>query len=402
MLRFWKEHEQQEVIHLGILHALSGPASGPKENAIVDAELFAIAEINEQGGIMGRLVAPEVMDSGADPEKAARTLISERKVSAIFGCHMSICRKAVRNVVEEQNSLLIYPAPYEGLESSRNIIYLGATPNQVITPAVNWALENKGKRFLLIGSDFIWPHMVNEIAKDALMAINGEWVAELYIPLNSEVTTQIIELIKTKKPDVILSSLVGISAKSFLSALQKTGITAHDIPVLMAQSISETDLDTFSPKDLVGHYVAWSYFEALNREENQAFIKRFRDRYGVDRRINDIMQAAYSGIHLWAKAVERAQTIEINQVRQAFLGMSYQAPEGIISIDATTQHAWRSFYLGQFTKDKSIQPIWTAEYPISPLPYPTTRTKTIWDSLESNLYHQWNDHWYAPLTKTVQ
>jgi urea transport system substrate-binding protein len=319
-------------------------------------------------------------------------LISRDQVAVIVGCWTSACRKTVKPIVERHNALLIYPMAYEGLEISPNIIYTGAAPNQQVLPAVNWSFENLGKRFFLVGSDYVWPHSVNAIVADQLKALGGEVVGEAYLPFGGLDPAVILEKIRQAKPDVILSTIVGDSNAPFYRGLREAGLTPKEAPVI-SFAISETEAQTLPYGDIAGHYSAWCYFQSIDRPENQVFIRKFRDRYGAGRVISDVMETAYFSVRFWARGVKRAKSLEPGEVSASLLGLSYNAPEGIVTVDPSTRHTWRSFNMGQIGPDGGIRIVWSADYPIRPVPYPSSRGIKDWDRFLDNLYREWNNHW---------
>jgi urea transport system substrate-binding protein len=390
----WQRNEERPVVRLGILHALTGPMA-ISEKPMVEAELLAIEELNAEGGLLGRRVEAVVADTQSISEITARAveqLISRDQVAVIVGCWTSACRKTVKPIVERHNALLIYPMAYEGLEISPNIIYTGAAPNQQVLPAVNWSFENLGKRFFLVGSDYVWPHSVNAIVADQLKALGGEVVGEAYLPFGGLDPAVILEKIRQAKPDVILSTIVGDSNAPFYRGLREAGLTPKEAPVI-SFAISETEAQTLPYGDIAGHYSAWCYFQSIDRPENQVFIRKFRDRYGAGRVISDVMETAYFSVRFWARGVKRAKSLEPGEVSASLLGLSYNAPEGIVTVDPSTRHTWRSFNMGQIGPDGGIRIVWSADYPIRPVPYPSSRGIKDWDRFLDNLYREWNNHW---------
>ncbi len=390
----WGTDEDAGVVHIGILHALTGPMA-ISEKPMVQAEQLAIDEINAQGGVLGRKVVPVIADTASNTATTAAAiehLFREDQVSSVIGCWTSACRKTVKPIVERHAGLLIYPMAYEGLEISPNIIYTGAAPNQQVLPAVNWSFENLGRRVFLVGSDYIWPHTVNAIISDQLKALGGEVVGETYITFGSLDPTQAIQKIRDARPDVILSTVAGDSNAPFYRALRAAGLTAKTSPVV-AFAVSETELQSLPLNDLIGHYAAWGYFQTIDRPENQAFLQRFRAVHGSGSAVSDVVETAYFSTHLWARGVKRANSLEPADISQAMLGLSYDAPEGIVTVDPSTRHTWRAFNMGQVREDGSIQIVWSADYPIRPVPYPRSRSFKDWDGFLNDLFAQWNNSW---------
>jgi len=384
-------------IKVGILHSRSG-AMAISENSMVDAELLAIDEINAKGGLLGRKIRPVVADGKSDwPTfaKEAERLITQEHVSVIFGCWTSASRKTVAPVIEKYGQLMVYPMAYEGLEQSPNIIYTGAAPNQQVIPAIKWSLDHIGRRFYLIGSDYVWPHSINEIMKDTIRALGAELVGEDYIFFGSANVAGAVERIKDARPDVVLSSVVGDSNGPFYQALANARLTAEKLPVVSV-SIGEEELRSLPIANLQGHYSAWSYFEAIQTQENARFLRAFREKYGADRVAGDVIATSYFSVRLWAKAVEEAQSFDVQRVKRTMLTETLDAPEGLISIDPYTQHAWRSFSVGKIQPNGGIALVWTINHPIRPVPYPPTRTKAEWDQFLAAMYAKWGGQWANP------
>jgi urea transport system substrate-binding protein len=347
---------------------------------------------------LGREVKWVIADGRSDWPTFAREaqrLIDEEKVSVIFGCWTSASRKSVKPVVERRSHLLIYPMAYEGLEQSPNIVYTGAAPNQQVIPAVSWCFEKrKARKFFLVGSDYVWPHCVNEIIKDQLKALGAECVGESYILFGTADVGASVEAIKKASPDVIISTVVGDSNKPFYERLHAMGVPPERIPVL-SFSIAEDELRKLPLRDMVGDYAAWDYFQSIDRPENREFVQKFKTMYGPDRTTSDVMEAAYCSVHLWAQAVVEAQSEDVAKVLKAIRRQSLNAPEGIVSIDDGTQHTWRPVFVGQIRADGQFDLVWSSEKPVRPIPYPNSRSHAEWDALLEDLYRAWGG-WANP------
>jgi urea transport system substrate-binding protein len=388
----------RKPIRVGILHSLTGPMAITGKS-MKDAEELALEEINAAGGLLGRRIEWVVADGHSDwPTFAqqARRLIAEEKVCVIFGCWTSASRKMVKPIIEEYNHLLIYPESYEGMEQSPNIVYLGAAPNQQITPTVMWCHDSlKARRFFLVGSDYIWPHAVNAIIHDELEALGDELLGEEYIFFGSSDVDDAVAKIQQSKPDVVLSTVVGDTNRAFYQRLREAGIGPEKTPVV-SFSIAEDELREMTPSDLVGHYSALNYFQSIDRPENQEFVRRFKARYGPDRVTSDAISTSYSGVKLWAQAVSEAGSEKVQTVLKTIRNQSLDAPEGIISIDAGNQHAWRPMYIGRVRADGQFDLVWSITKPIRPVPYPITRSKSEWDAFLQDLYTRWDHNWANP------
>jgi urea transport system substrate-binding protein len=284
---------------------------------------------------------------------------------------------------------------YEGLEQSPNIIYTGAAPNQQVIPAVSWCHETlKARRFFLVGSDYVWPHCVNEIIKDQLKALGALCVGESYIFFGSAEVDAAVEAIAQAKPDVIMSTVVGDSNEPFYRGLQAAGILPERIPVL-SFAIAEDELRKLPLPVMVGDYAAWDYFQSIDRPENHEFVRRFKALYGADRVTSDVIEAAYYSVRLWAQAVEEAESAEVADVLKTIRHQSLNAPEGIVSVDADTQHTWRPVYIGRIRGDGQFDLVWSSEKAVRPIPYPPSRSHADWESFLENLRRTWRG-WANP------
>ncbi len=383
-----------QPIKVGILHSLTGTMA-ISEKSVVDAELMAIDEINAKGGVLGRQIQPIVVDGKSNwPHfaKMAEQLITQDKVSAIFGCWTSASRRTAKPIFEKYGHLLFYPVQYEGLEQSPNIVYIGAAPNQQIIPAVKWLIDNVGKKFFLVGSDYVFPRTANEIIKDQIKSLGGEVVGEDYLLLGSKDVDPVIEKISATKPTVILNTINGDTNVAFFRALKAANLA---IPV-MSFSIAEDELRSMDIKDMTGHYAAWNYFQSLPSEVNKGFVQRFKAKYGQNRVTDDPMEAGYDAVYLWAQAVKDANTDSVSKVREAIKQQSYNAPEGTVSIDPDNLHTWKYVRIGKIRDDGQFDVVWSSDKPIQPLPYPASRSKEEWNSFLDKLHKGWNGNWANP------
>jgi len=361
-----------DTIKVGILHSLSGTMA-ISEKSVVDAEQLAIEEINNAGGVLGKKIQPVVEDGASDwptfAEKA-RKLIEQDKVATVFGCWTSASRKAVLPVFEQANHMLWYPVQYEGQECSKNIFYTGAAPNQQIEPAVDWLLQNKGKQFFLIGSDYVFPRTANTIIKAQLQAKGGQTVGEDYLPLGNTEVTPIITKIKAAMPNggVIFNTLNGDSNVALFKQMQGAGLGPDKYPV-MSVSIAEEEVRAIGPEYLKGHYASWNYFETVDRSENKKFVDAFKAKYGQDRVTNDPMEAAYIAVYLWKQAVEKAKTAsDLDKVRLAALGQKYDAPEGKVTLE-NNHHLAKFVRIGQVGDNGLFKIVYSSTQAVPPIPW---------------------------------
>ncbi|MBF0299892.1 MAG: urea ABC transporter substrate-binding protein, partial [Oligoflexia bacterium] len=370
------------------------------EIPLKNATLMAIDEINESGGLIGKKIVPIVVDGKSDwptSAKEAERLIVEEKVKVVFGCWTSACRKTVKPIFEKYNNLLFYPLQYEGLESSPNIIYTGATANQQIIPAIRWSYDNLGKKFFLVGSDYIFPRVANKIVKLVLEALGGTLLGEEYVLLGSNDFSKIAEKIAKTKPDVIINTINGDSNISFMKEIQKLNIWTNKTPVMFF-SVGESELQAMkdlSPNlKLEGNYACWNYFQSIDSVANKNFVARFKKKFGENSTINDPMFNGYLGVNLWSTAVKNSLNEDIYKNKRLLYHFAYPSPEGVVSFDRETNHLWKTVRIGKIKKDLQFEIIWSSGRPIRPRPYPETRfSRKEWKQFVEDLYEGWGRHW---------
>lgn len=365
-----KDSSGSDTVPIGIVHSLTGTMS-ISEVAVKNAELMAIDEINKKGGLLGKQLKPIVEDGASDwptfAEKA-KLLLQKYKVPVIFGGWTSASRKAMLPVVEKNNGLLFYPVQYEGMEASPNIFYTGAAPNEQIVPSVNWLLEQGKKKFFLLGSDYVFPRTANKIIKEQLKAKGADVAAEEYTPLGHTDYSTIISKIQQDRPDVILNTLNGDSNVAFFKQLKDAGITPKDIPV-MSYSIAEQEIKGIGADNVAGDYVAWNYFESTDTPENKTFVADYKAKYGRNSVTDDPIEAGYFGVYLWAAAVKKADSFDVDKVKTAAKGLTYQAPEGLVKIDGENQHTYKTARIGVVQSDGQIKQVWASDKPVQPDPF---------------------------------
>ena len=368
------------------------------EIPVKDAVLMAVEEINASGGLLGRKVETVVLDGASDESTFARQaerLIGQEKVCTVFGCWTSASRKTVKPIFEKKNHLLIYPLQYEGLEQSPNIVYTGAAPNQQILPAVTWSATHLGKRFFLVGSDYVFPRTANAIIRDHARALGAEVVGEEYLLLGSTDAASVVEKIKTARPDVILNTINGDSNVAFFRALREAGIRPDKIPT-MSFSVAEQELLKLDKQAMAGDYATWSYFQSIDEFPNQQFVKRFKKRFGTRRVTDDPIEAAYFGVKLWAQAVGDSGSDKVEAIRRAIRRQSLRAPEGIVTVDYETQHTWKMVRIGKIRSDGQFETVWHSQRAIRPTPFPGYRSRPEWEKFVDDLYVGWGEHWANP------
>jgi len=373
-------------IKVGILHSLSGTMA-ISETSLKDVALMTIDQINAAGGVKGRKLEPVVVDPASNwplfAEKA-RELLQKEGVAVTFGCWTSVSRKSVLPVFEELNGLLFYPVQYEGEESSYNVFYTGAAPNQQAIPAVEYLMSKEGggaKKWVLLGTDYVYPRTTNKILRYFLKqkGVAESDIMEEYTPFGHSDYQTIVANVKkfaAGTHTAVVSTINGDSNVPFYKELANQGLKASDIPVV-AFSVGEEELRGIDAKPLVGHLAAWNYFMSVKNPENEKFIadwKAYVKAKGLpdgDKRVtNDPMEATYVGIKMWAQAVEQAGTTDVNAVRQAVGGQTVKAPSGFtLTMDAKNHHLHKPVYIAEIKADGQFQVVWKTEGPIRAMPW---------------------------------
>jgi urea transport system substrate-binding protein len=360
------------TVKIGLLNSLSGTMA-ISEVTVRDSLRLAVDEINASGGVLGKQLAPVSEDGASDwptfAEKAQK-LISQDKVAAVFGCWTSASRKAVKPVFEKNKALLFYPVQYEGLEQSPYIFYTGATTNQQIVPALDY-LKAQGKTSLyLVGSDYVFPRTANKIIK-AYAAANGMKVlGEDYAPLGSTEFSTIVNKVKAAKASAVFNTLNGDSNVAFFKEYKSAGMTAATMPVVSV-SIAEEEVKSIGTQYLAGQYTAWNYYQTTPGAANEKFVKAYKAKYGADKPTSDPMEAAYTSVYLWKAMVEKAGSFDVAKVKAAADagGITFEAPEGLVTVDGPTQHVYKTARIGKIGDDGLIKEVWNSGSPVKPDPY---------------------------------
>jgi urea transport system substrate-binding protein len=354
-------------IKVGVLHSLSGTMA-ISETTLKDVMLMLIAEQNQKGGLLGRKLEPVVVDPASNwplfAEKA-RGLLSQDKCAAVFGCWTSVSRKSVLPVFEELDGILFYPVQYEGQECSRNIFYTGAAPNQQAIPAVDYLMsEEKVQRWVLAGTDYVYPRTTNQIL-EAYLKLKGVKPGDLminYTPFGhsdwQNIVAQIKQFGSAGKKTAVVSTINGDANVPFYKELGNQGIKATDIPVV-AFSVGEEELAGIDTKPLVGHLAAWNYFESIDTPENKAFIDKWHAfTKNPKRTTNDPMEAHYIGFNMWVKAVEKAGTTDADPVIDAAIGVAVPNLSGGYSTMMPNHHITKPVLIGEIQEDGQFNVVW--------------------------------------------
>jgi urea transport system substrate-binding protein len=359
-------------IKLGLLNSLSGTMA-ISEVTVSNSLHMAVDEINKAGGIAGKQIQIVQEDGASDPTtfaNKAKKLIEQDCVAAVFGGWTSSSRKAMLPVFEADDSILYYPVQYEGLESSHNIFYTGATTNQQILPALEWLKTNKNiKNLYLVGSDYVFPRTANSEIK-AWAAANGvSIIGEDYVPLSSDADpTTMVNKVKEAKPDAVFNTLNGDANVKFFTQLKAAGVTAEQTPVVSV-SIGEEEVAGVGVQNLVGQYTAWNYYMTVDSPANTKFVADYKAAFPKDGKTSDPMEAAYTSMYLYKAAVEKAGSFDPEKVIAASGGVSFAAPEGTVTINGENHHIAKTFLMGQVNAQGGIDVVGSSDGPIQPDPY---------------------------------
>jgi len=361
-----------ETIKIGVLHSLSGTMA-ISETTLKDTMLMLVEEQNKKGGLLGKKLEAVVVDPASNwplfAEKA-KELILKHKVDVVFGNWTSVSRKSVLPVFEELNHMLFYPVQYEGEESSRNVFYTGAAPNQQAIPAVEYLMSEDGgaaKRWVLLGTDYVYPRTTNKILRAFLHAkgVKDSDIMENYTPFGHSDWQTIVANVKkfasAGKKTAVVSTINGDANIPFYKELGNQGIKAEDIPVI-AFSVGEEELAGLDTKPLVGHLAAWNYFMSIETPENTAFIKTWHAFIKDKKRVtNDPMEAHYIGFNMWVQAVKQAGTTNIDAVRQAMYGQKFKNLTGGVAVMNTNHHLSKPVVIGEIQDDGQFETVWRTE-----------------------------------------
>ncbi|MDO6561976.1 urea ABC transporter substrate-binding protein [Amphritea sp. 1_MG-2023] len=359
-----------DTIKVGVLHSLSGTMA-ISETTLKDTVLMMVEEQNKKGGLLGKQLEAVVVDPASNwplfAEKG-RELLTQENVDVIFGSWTSVSRKSVLPVLEELNGLMFYPVQYEGEESSKNVFYTGAAPNQQAIPAVNYLKDELGvERWVLAGTDYVYPRTTNKIL-EAYLKANGVAAEDIminYTPFGHSDWQSIVSDVKKfgseGKKTAVVSTINGDANIPFYKELGNQGISAEDIPVV-AFSVGEEELSGLDTKPLVGHLAAWNYFQSVESDANADFIAKWKTFTGnPDRVTNDPMEATYIGFKMWTQAVEKAGSTDVDAVEQAMIGQETENLTGGMAYMNKNHHLSKPVLIGEIQEDGQLEVVWETE-----------------------------------------
>jgi ABC-type branched-subunit amino acid transport system substrate-binding protein len=359
---------------IGVLFSRSG-ATGVTESEHFFGTALAIEEINAMGGVLDRKLAPVVYDpkgDAAEYRRLATRLLIDDEVNVIFGCSRSSSRKAVLPVVERNNGLLWYCSFYEGFEYSPNVIYTGACLNQNSMQLAAYLLRNRGSRFFLVGADYIYPRESNRVMRDMVEQHGGEILDEVYLPVEAgeaQLEEVILDIVRLQ-PSVVFSTLVGESARQFYRLYRKHGLDPRSIPIA-SLSMAEEEIRLIGADLCEGHITSATYFNSLDNESNERFVSLWHERFG-DRPTSTWSEMAYSQVHLFARALQRTGSLDTARLVQSAHAVTFDSPEGLLSIDADNNHCALTPRIGVCRSDGQFDIVWEGKEPIKADPYLST------------------------------
>jgi len=357
-------------VKIGFLNSLSGTMA-ISEKTVNDSLILAAEQINAGGGVLGKKLEVVTEDGASEPtifaEKATK-LISSNCVAAVFGGWTSSSRKAMLPVFEGANSLLFYPVQYEGLEASPNIFYTGATTNQQIIPALDYLKQKGVTSLFLVGSDYVFPRTANKEIKAYAKANGIEVKGEEYAPLGHTDFTTIVNKVRSAGAGAVFNTLNGDSNVAFFKEYRNAGLTAGAMPVVSV-SIAEEEVGGIGVDNLVGQLTAWNYYQTIDTPRNKAFVADFKAKYGQNRVTSDPMEAAYTSLFLWKAIVEKANSFKTDDVQNAAGGVSYDAPEGTVTVNGENHHIAKTALIGKVGPDGLIYTEWSSGAPVEPDPF---------------------------------
>jgi len=367
-----KKGKTSEPWQVGILFSATGNTALIEKTQLAGT-LLAIEEINSTGGICNRRLQPVICDPGSDSAefgRLAKELMVEHGVSTIFGCYTSSSRKSVLPVVERLNGLLWYPTLYEGFEFSPNIVYTGAAPNQNESVLCRYLMDRYGKRFYFVGSDYIYPRESNRLMKQFLQHYGGSVVGETYVSLGSARSefAPVISEILNLQPDIIFSTVVGNSTAYLYQAYADAGLDPKTMPIA---SLTTTETEIYEMGFDVGehHITAASYFQGIEGESNAEFVRKFKKRCGDDASTNMCAEASYFQVHLFAKALKAAGTMDTDVLRKMVIQTDFDAPQGHVSIDARNGHASLWSRIGRANSNGQFDIVYESTQQVAADPY---------------------------------
>ncbi|GAA4132893.1 transporter substrate-binding domain-containing protein [Aminobacter aganoensis] len=368
---------------IGVLFSSSG-VTAAAEMAESNATRLAVEEINAAGGVLGRQITPVFYDPECSAKKyqdLAVRLLAEDRIKIIFGCYMSSARKAVLPEIEAYRGMLFYPTFYEGFEYSTRCFYTGSSSNQNAVQLARYLIENYGTRFLLVGSNYVFPYEYNRVVMDLVTRAKGTILNELYVPVEAvrKDFDRVIKQIGKLKPDIVVSTVVGTGAVMLYEAYKEAGFDVATMPIA-SLTTTEAEVAEMAPSIAAGHLTSASFFETLDTPQARLFVSAYKQRFGPNAPVTAGAEAAYFQVHLYAKALELAGSDEPEALAKHLAGLEFDAPQGRIRIDPDNHHTELWSRIGRVNAEGKFDVIWQSETRVRPDPYFVTASFDDWMS----------------------
>lgn len=388
----------KETVKIGLLYSKTGTMA-VSEQAIAETLKLQVNLANAKGGVLNQQIEIIEYDGASndlDFAKGARHLTS-LGIKTIFGCWTSASRKAVKPIIEENDALLFYPVQYEGVEQSKNIVYLGSPPNQQINPIISYIRDNYGKKIYVVGSNYIYPRLTGIYLSEMAQLVGLNILEQAYLPLGENDFQQVIEQILKLKPDAIINTLNGESNLSFFKAMQQAGLNAKTTPVF-STSIDERTVDSINKQltsnPLEGHFIAGSYFHSIQTDDNKQLIATYQQNYHSDFLLTDASYNTHLAFQFWLRAVDNSETTQPDELLKALQGDSLRSASGIIYLDPKNNHLHKAMRIARI-ENNLPQVIWSSNVLSSPLPFPVFKDRSFWQAHQTELFESWGQRWEA-------
>jgi branched-chain amino acid transport system substrate-binding protein len=366
---------------IGVLFSRSG-VTAAAEIAEANATALAVEEINQRGGVLGRAICPVFYDPECSPDKyrdLTVRLLTEHNVKSIFGCYMSTARKVVLPAIENYRGLLFYPTFYEGFEYSSRCFYTGSSSNQNAVQLARYLIDNYGKKFILVGSNYVFPYEYNRVVTDLVRQAGGRILDEMYVPVQAERKDfdHVISQIRRLKPDVVVSNVVGTGAILLYEAYYDAGINTADMPIA-SLATTEAEVAGMRPEVAAGNLTAASFFETLDTPQARRFVSNFKARFGENAPVTASAEAAYFQVHLYARALELSGGDDPDAIAKNLRGLEYEAPQGRVRIDPDNHHTELWARIARLDNSGRFEILWQSETRVKPDPYFVTSSYEGW------------------------
>jgi urea transport system substrate-binding protein len=388
-----------EPIRVGVIYSQTGKQAST-EQAVLQATLAAIDDINEQGGVLGRPVVAVLADGASTPSTFAtelEQLITQEQISFIFGGSSSSARKAMGAVLDrqEQPHLLFYPHANEGLEQNPHIVYLGQTPNQQINPAIAWANEHIGHRFAIIGTDNITHRIQAHLATQMIERLQGSLCTPLLLSPSQPDQQQVIQHLNTCQPEVILNLLKGDDNNAFFQTLKEMNSTTPIMSLAVCDKKLAQLAQQIGERATFEHYAVSDYFNHAVSKQGTEIVTKIQAKLGREVIINNAMMAAWNAVHLWARAVTTGASIEPARVQRHLQAISIPSATGTLSLEKDTQYTWQKTYIAKANLTGQFDIVWQSSLPVMPEVWPHFESVETWQAILQRWYQHWGNQWQA-------